>query len=305
MPRTASKPKRPRKTGGRGGPRASWKGLLRLGLVSVPVQAFNAAAKKQEIHFHQLHAACHSRIRYEKVCPIHGEIENSEIVSGYEYAKGQYVEIHDEELDSLRSEKDKALTIESFIHPEAIDPIYFDGRVYYLVPSGTEGQEPYAVLREAIDRQGLYGIGQVVFSGREQLVVVRPIDGLLGMQMLNFENQLRTPQMFEGELGNRKPSAREISLAERLIEAQFEEEFDFGRYQDEYQNKLRTLIQAKVEGEELVSPPVEEEPEVINLMDALRKSVARAQAESRKAGGRQGDGEPRREKAGGRKRSAS
>src|SRR5687768_969506 len=113
MARAATKTKRKRKSGGRGGPRASWKGVMRLGLVIVPVQAFNAAASKQEIHFNQLHAPCHSRIRYAKICPIHGEVDNSEIISGYEYSRGQYIEVDDSELDQLRTEKDKALTIDA------------------------------------------------------------------------------------------------------------------------------------------------------------------------------------------------
>src|SRR5687767_3366341 len=113
--------------------RASWKGQLQFGLVSFSVQAINARSPEEgDIHFHQLHAPCHNRIRYEKVCPVHGEVDNDDIVLGYEYARGKYVEMDSEELDQLRTEKERSLTIDSFIDPQEIDPIYFDGRMYYL-----------------------------------------------------------------------------------------------------------------------------------------------------------------------------
>src|SRR3954468_3995105 len=113
--------------------RASWSGMLRFGLVSFPVQAFNAHAHDAgNVVFHQLHASCHSRIRYEKGCPIHGAVSNDEIVSGYEYRRGQYVEVDPEELGDLRTEAEKALTIDTFIAPDEVDPIYLDGRMYYL-----------------------------------------------------------------------------------------------------------------------------------------------------------------------------
>src|SRR6185503_14317799 len=127
--------------------RASWKGNLTFGLVSFPVQAFNARnAEQSDVHFHQLHAECHRRIRYAKMCPVHGEVTNDEIISGYEYAKGKYVEIEPEELDVLRTQTERSLTIDAFVEPDAIDPIYFDGRMYYLAPDGPVAEEPYAVI---------------------------------------------------------------------------------------------------------------------------------------------------------------
>ena len=128
-------------------PRSSWRGMLRFGLVVFPVEAFNAHVRGQgPIAFHQLHAPCHSRIHYQKVCPIHGEVPNDEIISGYEYSKGKYVEIEPEELDKLRSEKERSLTIDSFISQHELDPIYFDGRMYFLAPAGGESKEPYCAL---------------------------------------------------------------------------------------------------------------------------------------------------------------
>ena len=146
--------------------RASWRGQLRFGLVSFEVQAVNAEIKENaEVHFHLLHEPDHQRIHFAKVCPKHGEVPNDEIIEGYEYAKGKYVEFEKEELDTLRTEKEKALTIDAFVSSEEIDPVYFDGRMYYLIPSGTSSNEPYALLEAAMEKKDRWGIGQVVFSG--------------------------------------------------------------------------------------------------------------------------------------------
>ena len=160
--------------------RASWRGQLRFGLVSFEVQAVNAENRQQaEIHFHLLHEPDHQRIHYAKICPKHGEVPNDEIVEGFEYAKGRYVEFEKEELDVLRTEQEKALAIDAFVSSDEIDPIYFDGRMYYLLPSGANAAEPYALLAAAMEKKKRWGVGQVVFSGREQLAVVRPLDGVL------------------------------------------------------------------------------------------------------------------------------
>lgn len=258
-------------------PRSSWKGYLRLSLVSVPVQAFTASVSGGgKIHLNQLHDECHSRIKYQKVCPIHGEVSSSEIVSGYEYSKGNYVVVEPDELDKLRTEGDRAINIDTFISPEEIDPLYFDGRTYYLVPDGPVGQKPYAVLYRGMEEQNKYAVGQAVFSGKEQLILVRPVDGLLTMSMLSYESQVRPPSALHDEFEKPTVTKEELRLAETLITASTAEDFDLSKYEDLYTARLTQLIEAKVEGREVVSPPAEEEAPVINLMDALRKSVAQA-----------------------------
>jgi DNA end-binding protein Ku len=250
--------------------------MLRFGLVAFPVQAFNAQEREQgRVHFHQLHKTCHSRIRYDKVCPIHGHVDNDEIVLGYEYQRGQYVEVDPDELDQLRTEQERALTIDVFIAPEKIDPIYFDGRMYYLGPQGDSAKEAYAVFLKALEHRGQYGVGQVVFSGRQQVVLVRPYDGVLQMAMLNYAAEINDPSV--AAVGRLPASAsdRKVKLAEQLIASWSEEDFDFSRYVDRYEEDVMRLIEAKVAGEELVAPEEEQEPEVYSLMDALRKSVAR------------------------------
>jgi DNA end-binding protein Ku len=222
-----------------------------------------------------LHATCHRRIHYEKVCPIHGEVPNDEIVSGYEYAKGKYVEIEPEEIDALGTTRERSLTIDTFIEPETIDPIYLDGRMYYLMPAGGGAEEPYAVMAEAMEREERYGVGQVVFSGKEQLAMVRSVDGVLHMAMLNYDEEIKSPDEMAAALKTPRKINRQVQLAQALIRNWFTREFDFTSYDDAYRKKVKDLIKAKVEGREVVTPGEEEEqPEVVNLLDALKRSVA-------------------------------
>ncbi len=270
------------------GPRSGWKGILRFGLVSFAVQAINAHSRQGDtVAFHQLHAKCHSRIHYQKECPKHGAVDNREIVSGYEYAKGKYVEIEPDELDELRTDEEKALTIETFISPDELDPIYFDGRMYYLTPDGNAAREPYAIFARALANQQRYGFGQVVFSGKEQVVVVRPYEDVLHMAMLNYTAEIRSPQEVVGELAAVRSADKKLKLAEQLIDSWSEDNFDFAEYVDHYAAKVKELIEAKLAGRKVVAPvEEEEEPDVINLMDALRKSVERHKSSGSSRGNR-------------------
>lgn len=276
---------RKKKTKGRSKYRASWKGPIRFGLVSFEVQAINAEVKeKSEIHFHLLHEPDHQRIHYAKICPKHGEVPNDEIVEGFEYGKGRYIEVEKEELDALRTDKERALTIDAFVPPDEIDPLYFDGRMYYLLPSSNEAHEAYALLAAAMQRQKRCGVGQVVFSGREQLALVRPVDGVLTMAMLNYDAEIRKPSEMKRELSRSTSTARKLKLAEELIRSWEQKSFDYGDYQDRYRQKVANLLEAKRKGQDVVAPEEEEELEVINLMDALKRSVDRVgDARSRKA----------------------
>lgn len=261
--------------------RSSWKGFLKLSLVSVPVKAYTATASGGgEIHLNQLHAACNSRIQYKKTCPIHGEVANDEIVSGYEYSKGQYVVIDPNELDKLRTEGDKAVNIDVFINPDDLDPVYLNGRTYYLVPDGPVGQKPYVVLHAGMMEQNRFGVGQVVMHGKEQTFLLRPMNGLLAMSMLAYDTQITKPSAFEEEVPKQEISPEELKLVKTLIDASTNKKFDFGHYKDVYTEKLTQLIEAKVSGKEIVAPPPAEQAHIINLMDALKQSVAKVQQAS-------------------------
>ena len=255
-------------------PRTSWKGFLRLSLVSVPVKAYTANNTEEEVRLNQLHADCHGRVRYKKVCESHGELKSDDIVSGYEYAKDQYVVIDDEELSSVRAQQDHSVNIDGFIAPEKVDPVYFAGRTYYLLPDGPAGARPYALLARGMKDANLVALAQVVIAGREQFVQLRPVDGMLVKSVLAYPKTVRLPTLYRDELPDEQPNAGELALAQTLIGASTLPEFELEKYKDAYVENLTKLIKLKVEGKEIVKAPDLEEPKILNLMDALKKSVA-------------------------------
>jgi DNA end-binding protein Ku len=257
-------------------PRPSWKGYLKLSLVAVPIRGYTANIASSEIRLHQLHSECHSRIRYQKTCPIHGEVPKEEIVSGYEYAKGEYVVIEPDELAKLRGERERAITIDAVVSQHTVDPVYFTDKTYYLAPDGAVGQKPYSLIQRSLADSELQAVGRVVLYGREELVLVRPVEHVLAMTALKFESEVAHAEAFNEEVGKADMSREELTLTKRLIEAFEKPKFSLADYKDHYVEELTKLIDAKVQGKELVTPPAEEEPEVINLMDALKKSVAAA-----------------------------
>jgi DNA end-binding protein Ku len=257
--------------------RSTWEGYLRLNLLSVPVKAYSATVTNRgKIGFHLIHSKCNSRIRYKKVCPIHGEVPNDEIVSGYEVADGQYVLVGKDELKKLRSDADKAITVDVFIRPGDLDPVYYTDRTYYIVPDGEVGRQSYAVIRKVMADEGRYGVATMIISGRAQVVLIRPVHKLLAVTVLSYDTQLKKPQEFEGEVPEVSTGAAEVKLAKSLIEASTADEFNFGRYQDNYTERVRDLIESHAGGKQVVAAREEGEPAVINLMDALRESLHEA-----------------------------
>ncbi len=255
-------------------PRSSWKGYLKISLVSLPVKAYTGSSSGgSPISLNQLHEKCHSRIRYRKVCPIHGEVPNDEIVSGYEYSKDQYVVIDTDELEKLRSETDHSVNVDSFVPSDSIDPALLTGKTYYLLPDGPVGQKPYQLIQDAMAGGDLHAIATVVLSKREQIVRIRPREGLLAMDVLEYKTQVKDPTSFQDELVETTLSAQEKKLTKQLIGALARKKFDPSEYKDLYTERLTQLIEARVQGEELVTAPAEEEPQVINLMEALKQSV--------------------------------
>jgi DNA end-binding protein Ku len=257
-------------------PRPSWKGYLKLSLVSVPIRGYTANVAAGDIRLHQLHSECHSRIRYQKTCPIHGEVPKEEIVSGYEYAKGEYVVIEPEELARLRGERERAVTIDAVLSQHTIDPVYFTDKTYYLVPDGAVGQKPFVLIQKSLADDELQAVGRVVLYGREELVLLRPVDHVLAMTALKYESEVAHADALTEEVEKAAVSSSEMKLTKQLLEAFEKPKFSMAQYKDHYVEELTKLIEAKVQGKELVTPPAPEEPRVINLMDALKKSVAAA-----------------------------
>jgi DNA end-binding protein Ku len=263
--------------------RSSWEGFLKLNLISVPVKAYsNAVSGHARTHFHQIHAGCGSRIRHQKVCPVHGEVNNDAVVSGYEYGKGEYVIVEEDELANLRPEDEKTINIDAFVHPDAIDPMYSSGRTFYLVPDGKVAQKPYAVIQRVMDQQKRQAVARVVLSGREQTALLRPVDGLLVMSILNFDEQIKKTAAFEDEAPDVKLSQQEIKLAESLVQESTVEDFDLSKYHDNYEAELSRLLEAKAKGKKIVAHRAKERPGVINLMDALKKSLGQATRHGKK-----------------------
>lgn len=284
--------------------RPSWKGYLRLSLVSVPVRGFTATASGGEIHLNQVHKDCSSRIRYKKTCPIHGEVPNDEIVSGYEFAKGQFVVIDPDELDQLRTESDKAIQISTFIEPAAVDPVYHSGQTYYLAPDGRIGEKAYVLLRDGLGKLGLHAIAQVVLHGKEKLVLLRPLGKLLAMTMLEYPSHVTAPAALEDQVPDEQATRPEMDLVETLIKSHKAKRFDLAEFKDRYTETLSKLIEAKVAGKEIVRPTEPEHVQIVNLMEALKQSVEKSRGSVEEAPPkRMAASQPR--KAGQRKRKTS
>ncbi|HLQ36229.1 MAG TPA: Ku protein [Planctomycetota bacterium] len=260
--------------------RTSWKGFLKLSLVSVPVKAFTANDAGAEIHLNQLHKDCNGRIKYQKVCAEHGELASDQIVSGYEYQKDQYVVVDPDEVDKLRTKVDRSVNIDGFIPTDAVDARYYAGKTYYLLPDGVAGERPYALLHHGMLENGVCAIAQVVMSGRESLVLVRPLGKMLVMTALHYFKKVKQADEFEGDLHDFTFKPEEGALTNTLIAATKIADFDLAKYKDQYVDKLNKLIQMKIDGQEVVAAPDHEEPKILNLMDALKKSVAAAQAQA-------------------------
>lgn len=268
--------------------RSVWSGHVRFSLVTIPVKAYTATASGGgRIRLNQLHGHtgngedCGARIKYMKYCPVHGEVGSDEIVSGYQLDKDRYVVIDTDELEKLRTPAEKAIGIEAFVDRDALEPRHYNGKSYFLVPDGVVGRKPYALLMRALSEENKVAFAQGVFQRREQIMLLRPHGRLLVANFLAYENEMKNPAEFEGEAPEVELPKQEVDLAKTLLAQLTDENFDLGRYRDEYEHKLEKLIEAKVAGEEIVAAPAEEEEApVINLMEALQKSLAEAKGKA-------------------------
>jgi DNA end-binding protein Ku len=261
----------------------SWKGFLKLSLVSVPVAAISANESTARPQLNQLHEPCNSRIKYQKTCPIHGEVPKDEIVSAYEYAKGQYVVIDKQELAQLRGEREREITIDAVVKPASVDPLFITERSYFLLPDGKVALKPYALLRECMEQDGLEAVGHGVLFGREELVLLRPADDVMTLTALKYDAEVRDPEELNPPAAP-ELAKEEVALTRTLLESFTRDDFDLGDFTDRYADDFAKLIEAKIQGKEVVRPPAAEPPPVINLMDALKKSLAAKEKPRRKVG---------------------
>jgi DNA end-binding protein Ku len=260
--------------------RPTWKGYLKISLVNIPIKVFPATDAGATLSFNQLHAECQTRIQQKRWCPhCQREVPNTDIVKGYEFEKGRYVIVGDEDIEKVRVESTRVINLEQFTDDTAIDPIYLE-RPYYLAPDGPVAKEAFAVIREGM--KGKAGIGKVALYGREYLVKVQPRESGLIMYTLRHANEIRSMESID-ELHDMPAKIKpdEIRLAQQVI-GTFEGDVDFQSYRDDYQVGLREIIDAKIEGREIVTQEVEAPPKVVNLMEALRKSLDSISASKKK-----------------------
>jgi DNA end-binding protein Ku len=246
-----------------------WKGHLTFGLVSFPVKLFTAA-RSESISFNQLHKSDNSRIKQVIYCQAEDKpIPRSEIVKGYEYEKDRYVVVEDEEIKKMAPNTAKVMEILEFVKTEEVDPIYFESS-FYMAPDDA-GEKPYALLYNTLKRTGYVGVAKIAMHNREHIVIFRPGNFGLMMHTMYYAHEVRKVEEFRTDTTLVKE--QETKLAEMLVEslaAPFEPE----KYHDSYRDNLQALIEAKVKGQEVVTPPHAEPAKVIDIMEALKQSLA-------------------------------
>lgn len=249
-----------------------WTGSISFGLVTVPVRLV-PATKSRDVSFHQLQEGTGSRIRYRRVSEATGEeVSNDQIVKGYDLGGGQYVVMEPDEFAALAPKASKQIEIEDFVDLDQIDPLYFD-TPYYVVPD-KNAAKPYQLLVRAMEELRKVAIGRVVLRSKEHLVAIRPLDGMLCIEMMRYADEVLPRAGLAGEEG--EVSERELAMARQLVES-LAADFEPERYHDEYREQLLDLIDRKAAGEQIVAQPQAQEPaKVLDLMAALEASLARA-----------------------------
>ena len=261
--------------------RPTWKGYLKISLVNIPIRVFPATDAAATISFNQLHRECRSRINQKKWCATcQTEVANTDIVKGYEFEKGKYVVMDEEDLAKVRPESTRTINIVQFADAKMIDPVYVE-RPYFLAPDGQVAADAFAVMREGM--QGKAAVGKMALYGREYLVAIMPRENGLVMYTLRHASEVRSmSEIDELKTVPAKTKPDELKLARQVI-GNFEVEGDLTQYKDNYQEELRRIIDAKIAGEEIVAPIDEAPPKVVNLMEALRQSLERVSSNKKKA----------------------
>ena len=255
-----------------------WKGHLTFGLISMPVRMF-AAARGERISFNQLHKECHSRLKQPLFCPVcNRNVERSEIVKGYEYEKDQYVLFSEEELDKIEPPSARVMEILEFVKLSEMDPLYFDSS-YYVSPEDA-GVKAYQLLMKAMEQSGYGAIAKLTMHQREHIVIVRPGTKGMTLHTMFYSNEIRAAESVPTDKVEVKD--QEKKLAQQLIES-LAAPFDPQKYRDEYQENLRVMISAKLQGQQVTEVPQPHLAPVMDLMEALKKSLSEKQASAQTA----------------------
>jgi len=281
--------------------RTTWNGSISFGLVNIPVglaPATASSARQSDVSFRLLHRECLTPIQQKRWCPVHDvEVGPDELVRGWEVAKGQFIPVEDAELEALEQrDTSRTIAITRFVRLDEVDPVYFD-RTYFLVPAGTEAQRrPYVLLLEAMKGAHVAALGSFVLAGKEKLCLIRPKGDALALETMFVAEDVKSQDEIEEAVASSEVRGPELELARQII-ASLEGPFEPQELRSEYRSNLRELLEAKVEGHEITAPaPAATEAPVVDLMEALRASVA--------AAGKRGKAAPKKP-AGSRKRTAA
>jgi DNA end-binding protein Ku len=277
--------------------RAIDKVTISFGLVTIPTRIYSTTVPAEEIAFHWLHAACGTRVKQQYVCPKDDEVvPRTELIKGYEYAKGRYVELTAEELEALEAQASDAIAIEEFVPADAVDPIFVD-RSYYLGPD-KGGDRAYALLARALEESKLVAVGSYAARGKSYLVLLRPFASGIVMHQLRYPDEIKPWAEIEVPERPRLKEA-ELGLARKLIEQLATDEFHPERYKDDVKVRVKKALAAKVKGGEITMPEPAPQAEVVDLMEALKQSLggpAPRRADTRRAA-RRPTAAPRRRRA--------
>jgi DNA end-binding protein Ku len=253
-------------------PRAYWKGYLKLSLVSCPIALFPATSDREKISFHQLNKETGNRIRYRKVDAETGdEVDQADIVKGYEVSKGEYIELEPDELEAIALDSKRTIDIDEFVPKNDIDELYMRDP-YYIVPDGDVGQQAFAVIREAIRKEGMVALGKIVFTSREHIIALEARGkGLMGIT-LRYPYEVRQEDEYFDVIEDEKVPKDMLELATHIVETK-RGKFEPAKFEDHYEDALKTLLMKKRKGEKIERPETSKPSNVINLMDALRGSL--------------------------------
>src|SRR6266496_5566119 len=272
-------------------PRAYWKGYLKLSLVSCPIALFPATSEREKISFHQINKNTGHRIKYRRVDAETGdEVDSADIVKGYEVGRGEYIELDPGELEAVAIESKRVIDIDEFVPKKEIDELYLKSP-YYIAPDGEVGQQAFAVIREAIRKEGMVALGRVVFTSREHVIALEPRGkGLLGIT-LRYPYEVRKEKEYFDDIPDEKIPKDMLELASHIVETKAGH-FEPEKFEDQYEDALKELLKKKQAGEKIEAPKERAPAKVINLMDSLRRSVeaerggsAKRQAQPAKARG--------------------
>ncbi len=263
--------------------RTIWNGSLSFGLVTIPV-GLAVAQQRRDVSFRTLHRECGTPIKQKRWCPLHErDVEADELVKGWEFAKGQYVVVEEADLEAVELRRSRSIELVRFVPLDQVDPLYFD-RAYYLAPASDEvGRRPYALLLQALRDTAMAAVGKFVLWGKENLCLVRPLDGALVLELLYYAEDVRPVQEIVEAVGEMDIQEPELAMARQLVES-LAGAFDPEDYENEHRRELRAMLEAKVAGQEIVQPePVPEAAPVVDLVEALKQSIAQAKTTEKAA----------------------